>query len=459
MDADVDASMMEGWERLGRILSDTVDLDELFRSVCREVAEGFGFSRALLATVEPGTGQLVARAGYEAGIAAVVYAALRRLYRVPLHADESGRVSAAAWCVLRQEQVYVPDATAYSFRPDRTYQVSLLAKALGTSEYVLTPLVHRGRSLGMLAVDKRGADRPIEEPERRLLRAVASVVAAGLGPRLPALSATAPPAATEAAAPPSPRRSLGAGRASGAEGPVSEELADGVFHALPMGALVVGHDGRVLRANRAALDLLGREPRQVLRLPWVRTLGAAGPAETRPLLHALGGSPGDAVPHRLRLRREDGGSTPVDAWVLPLEEPPGPDDAPGAGEPGLPGRRLVLLEDVSEQVEADRLREAFLCMLVHDLKTPLQSVAGFAELLLMGRVGRLNEEQEEFVRRIEAAGGRMLELVEEILTFRRLGWDGAGIEPVPRARPVEELLAGLAGKAAPRPAAPAPEGS
>ncbi len=280
---------LDGWERLGRTLSQVNDLEELFRRLCRDIGEGFGFSRVLLATVEPTTAQLVARAGYEPGIVAAVYAALRRLYRVSLQPDESGRVSAAAWCVLQQEQVHVPDARAYSFRPDRTYQVSLLTRAFGTEEYVLTPLVHRDRSVGMLAVDKRGTGLPIEQAERRLLRAVASVVGSALGSRLPASSANRP----------------------------------------------------------------------------------APPLQT--------------------------------------------------------------------------------AMLVHDLRAPLQSVAGFAELLLMGRVGSLNDEQKEFVRRIEEAGGRMLELVEEILIARRLGTEAPRIEsvPVPVAPLVEEVLAGLAGKAIP----------
>lgn len=60
----------------------------------------------------------------------------------------------------------------------------------------------------------------------------------------------------------------------------------------------------------------------------------------------------------------------------------------------------------------------FLPMLVHDLRSPAESVVGFAELLRMGQVGPLNEDQEEFVARIERCGERMLSLTRDLLALR-----------------------------------------
>ena len=58
-------------------------------------------------------------------------------------------------------------------------------------------------------------------------------------------------------------------------------------------------------------------------------------------------------------------------------------------------------------------RSAILSMMSHDLRTPLNSILGFSELLLEGMNGILTESQADFVKNIHESA---LELFESIKT-------------------------------------------
>lgn len=174
----------DGWSRLAATLTAPAETDELCRRVCKDVVEAFGFGRALLATLNRTGDRLVARGGHDPDIGDSVYTALRLLYRIPLEPDETGRVPPAAWSFLNREQVHVPDTTRYSFRPRHTKQNDLLVRALGTEEYVITPVVHHGSAVGVLAVDRKGLDDEFAPSDLEALRAVARLISLRVGPRV-----------------------------------------------------------------------------------------------------------------------------------------------------------------------------------------------------------------------------------------------------------------------------------
>ena len=87
---------------------------------------------------------------------------------------------------------------------------------------------------------------------------------------------------------------------------------------------------------------------------------------------------------------------------------------------------VVLAIDVTEQVNAERNRREFSANVSHELKTPLQSIIGSAELLENGLV--LPEDMPRFVGRIRNEAARLVALVEDIIRLSQLD-EGA---PMPR---------------------------
>jgi signal transduction histidine kinase len=61
-----------------------------------------------------------------------------------------------------------------------------------------------------------------------------------------------------------------------------------------------------------------------------------------------------------------------------------------------------------------------MAMMNHEVRTPLNSILGFATLLAEARVGALNDQQLRYVANIDTAGRQLLELVNESLDLARL---------------------------------------
>ena len=81
------------------------------------------------------------------------------------------------------------------------------------------------------------------------------------------------------------------------------------------------------------------------------------------------------------------------------------------------GAALIIF-DVTEKEKAEQIRREFTANVSHELKTPLQSISGYAELLADGMVKA--EDVPEFSRRIYSESKRLMALVEDIIGLSRL---------------------------------------
>ena len=95
--------------------------------------------------------------------------------------------------------------------------------------------------------------------------------------------------------------------------------------------------------------------------------------------------------------------------------------------------------------EANKAKVEFLSMMSHDLRTPLNAVNGYADLLLMGVRGEVTEAQQKDLQRIKDAGRFLLGLINDILSFAKLELGKAELDIRPIAvvaatMQAEELL-------------------
>lgn len=93
--------------------------------------------------------------------------------------------------------------------------------------------------------------------------------------------------------------------------------------------------------------------------------------------------------------------------------------------------------------ESNRLKSEFLANVSHELKTPLNSIIGFAELLeeLAGREDAADPKRRRYLGNIIESGRRLLEMISELLQMAKIeaGRVELSIAPVS----VAELLEGL----------------
>lgn len=79
---------------------------------------------------------------------------------------------------------------------------------------------------------------------------------------------------------------------------------------------------------------------------------------------------------------------------------------------------VILAFDVSTQAKAEQMRKEFSANVSHELKTPLQSIIGSAELLSNGLVKK--EDTQRFLTHIQEDATRLLALVEDIIRLSQL---------------------------------------
>jgi signal transduction histidine kinase len=139
--------------------------------------------------------------------------------------------------------------------------------------------------------------------------------------------------------------------------------------------------------------------------------------------------------HQEVIRHADGTSLPVLVNAVPLALPGlsvfERSDAAHAEEVAA----LVVHQDISALKEAEQIKDEFISIAAHELRTPLAVLQGFAQTLLR-QTTRLHEPllatwQIEALDGINQATRRMVELVDDLLDVSRLQAGHFPIHPVP----------------------------
>jgi signal transduction histidine kinase len=86
------------------------------------------------------------------------------------------------------------------------------------------------------------------------------------------------------------------------------------------------------------------------------------------------------------------------------------------------------LASQNEQLlEAGRVKDEFVALISHDLRTPLTSIMGYLELTLEG--GNLSEEQHRYLDIVDRNAARLLRLVNDLLFVARFEAGQLDLEP------------------------------
>jgi len=169
---------------------------------------------------------------------------------------------------------------------------------------------------------------------------------------------------------------------------ITENMAEGL--------VVLAGDGAVLSVNRSAARLFGVTPDIAVNghyMTLTRNLSVHDAVK-----HALSGSTASA-----KLLRDGR------IYQL-LANPVLTDD--------ITNGAILLLLDITEREQAEEARREFSANVSHELKTPLTSIAGYAEMLAAGMVQP--EDTAEAAGKIHAEAQRMITLIEDILALSKL---------------------------------------
>lgn len=90
---------------------------------------------------------------------------------------------------------------------------------------------------------------------------------------------------------------------------------------------------------------------------------------------------------------------------------------------------VVVFRDVTTESQIDQAKTEFVSLASHQLRTPLSTIGWYAEMMLAGDAGKINQEQRQYLDEIYKGNKRMVDLVNALLNVSRLELGTFSIEP------------------------------
>jgi two-component system NtrC family sensor kinase len=243
---------------------------------------------------------------------------------------------------------------------------------------IYVPLKARGRTIGVLGVDNRKAGHTLTREDVAIMTAMADYAAIAIENARLFNSSEAE------------RRKL-----------------ETILTRVENGVIVVDPENRLLIMNQTAREAFGvngnwnRRPiSEVIEDPRILAM-----------LRASG-----RVSNREEVELQDG--RVFNAQRTPIE---------GVGQ-------AIVMLDITHLKELDRIKSEFVTTVSHDLRSPLTAILGYVELI--ERSGGLNEQQQEFIRRVQLSVGQITDLVSNLLDLGRIE---AGLDEAKENTPIAVL--------------------
>jgi PAS domain S-box-containing protein len=182
-------------------------------------------------------------------------------------------------------------------------------------------------------------------------------------------------------------------------------------------------DGRIMTWNLGAERIKGYRPADIIGKPYATFFPPEDVAAGRPralLQRAL--DEGHVEDEGWRVR-QDGTRFWANAVISAVRDPQG--NLVGFGKVT---RDLTERKRAEEQVqqlvkslkEADQLKDQFLSILSHELRTPINAIMGFGSILEDELAGPLNPKQHHYIGKIMSGADTLLGLVSDLLDMSRM---------------------------------------
>jgi PAS domain S-box-containing protein len=223
----------------------------------------------------------------------------------------------------------------------------------------------------------------------------------------------------------------------------------GLLEAAPDAMVVVNQGGEIVLLNVQAEkqfgyrrdELVGQKVKNIIPGGFAERLIADG---TRTAADALAQQIGTGI--ELNGRRKNGSEFPIEIMLSPLESAEG--ILVTAAIRDITRRKedeAHLLQKVEELNRSNEELGQFAYIASHDLQEPLRMVASYTQLLSRRYKGKLDSDADEFISFAVDGASRMQRLIQDLLTYSRVGTKGMELLDISSEAALQQALINLRG--------------
>ena len=196
----------------------------------------------------------------------------------------------------------------------------------------------------------------------------------------------------------------------------------------PISVIETDANSTILEMNPATEHMLGYSTLELIGRSALNTLFPADEAALTPAWWSEFVARREPVSRmRARCLRRDGLELECEFTITPL-----------VNEAGDLVSIIAQFQDITQQLEAERLKKEFTATLSHELRTPLTSIIGSLQLVTSGVVGEVGGEVSELANVAERNAQRLLDLINDLLDIDKI--ESGKFTLAPESVQVSELV-------------------
>ena len=102
---------------------------------------------------------------------------------------------------------------------------------------------------------------------------------------------------------------------------------------------------------------------------------------------------------------------------------------------------ILIFRDVSDEDRIDQMKNDFISLASHQLRTPLSSISVYAHMLVDGYVGKVNDDQVKYIKTIIKSANRMNGVISSLTDIAKLNNDA--VKFAPKKTNISQILEGV----------------
>ncbi|HWY80234.1 MAG TPA: MASE1 domain-containing protein [Candidatus Sulfotelmatobacter sp.] len=180
------------------------------------------------------------------------------------------------------------------------------------------------------------------------------------------------------------------------------------------GIIATDNIGRIKMINQSACDTLGWKRKELIGkvittvIPMEDELGKPVPIENRPMTKVLSLRKKIVTSRIYYYVKKDKSTFPVRFTVTPITI-----------DNNIVGI-IEVFHDITREKEIDQMKDEFIAMASHELRTPMTAIKGLLSMIFHGDYGPINKKLERPLDNIQISAKRQIYLINDLLNVSRL---------------------------------------